>query len=147
MSNDPHQPSIGEEGRKVREKMRFLKQREDIANTERIAQVGGVARQGDPTLGTEHYHLCFQIVGETEMMPMFQMAYPTPRTAYIEVKRLGEESEPNTEWGQDGRVQIETPLAGRTGLWRVIIQVAGCQAKRCQAKKKRSGLLLPSRMN
>jgi hypothetical protein len=138
-----NQPSIGEEGRAIRERNRRLRNQIDVSNTKVVAQAGGVANAGDTALwANEHYHLCFEIVGTGEVMPFFQMAYPTPRSAYLEVKRLGDESEPNTEWGQDGRVLIEAPIAGRSGLFRIIVSVARCVAKRCSRKKK-SKLILP----
>lgn len=138
-------PSIGEEGRAVREKFRKLKQQMDIADTVEVARVGGHINKHDLYTG-EHYHACFEIVGTNEVMPFFQQAFPTQRTAYLYLKQLGEESEPNTEWGQDGRIQIETPLMGRSGLFRVIVSVARCIARRCSGKKK-SGLILPNRRN
>ncbi len=141
------QPSIGEEGRIAREKMRRLKQQVDINNTEEVARAGGVANTGTTALWKgEHYHVCFEIVGTGKVMPFFQVAFPTPRAAFMQLKQMGDDSEPNTEWGQDGRILIETPLAGRSGMFRVICSVARCLARKCSHKKK-SGLILPDRRN
>lgn len=140
-------PSIGEQGRAARQKLRRLKNVVDVADTHAVAQAGGVAYNGDTSLhDSEHYHLCFEVVGETPSTPFFQQSYPTKRAAYLEVKRLGDESEPNTEWGQDGRVQIETPVAGRTGLFRVVVSVAMCVSKKCRRayRLRKNGLVVPS---
>lgn len=139
-------PSIGEEGRVVRDKFRKLKTRVDIENAEQVAKMGGVINK-DAIHQSEHYHACFDILGETQgPVPFFQMVFPTKRLAYAYLKQLGEESEPNTEWGQDGRIQIETPVVGRTGLFRVRVNVAACVARQCSGKK-RSKIILPERMN
>jgi hypothetical protein len=138
-------PSIGEAGRVVREKFNRLRNSMDIADSVKLAAAGGVVNKHALPQG-EHYHACFQMVGSDAVLPFFGVAFPTKRTAYLYLKKLGEDSEPNTEWGQDGRIQIETPVAGRTGLFRVRVSVARCIARKC-AGKKRSRILLPDRRN
>lgn len=75
-----------------------------------------------------HYHIMYDSVVH------WKVVYETQTLAYQEVKRIGEESEPNTEWYEEGPVLIETPLPGRTGLHRVLLQVVPCYLSKCRTQ-------------
>ncbi len=76
----------------------------------------------------EHWHVTY------EGVPDFKRIFLKSSDAYWEVKLLGEKSEPNTEWYEDGRVMIETRLHDRTGLHKVILEVVACTRRACRAR-------------
>lgn len=123
--------------------MRRLKNTVDVNNAVEVARAGGVVSAD--TSSPEHYHLTFQVAGEEAVIPHFGTTYQTQRAAFAAVKEFGDNAEPNTEWGEDGRILIETRLQGRTGLFRLIIGVMGCIATKCQ--QPNSTLILPHRRN
>lgn len=84
--------------------------------------------------GTEpdHYHIIYSI--RNVSIPWYKIAYRTMKEAFTEVKRLGDASEPNTEWYDDGRVAVEKRIRGRTGLYWVELEVAGCIRNRCRPR-------------
>lgn len=143
MSDQPPPiPSIGEEGRRIRKRFKKLKRAtENIDARERLATRGGPLPASIRAIPSpEHYHIVYEYDGN--IVPHFAVRYARQRDAYLEVKRMGDESEPNTTWGDDGRVQIETRLHDRTGLFRVTLRIAACVATRCG--KAPSPILLPT---
>ena len=132
--------SIGEEGRKVREKFKKLKRSKQHAERKEVDKLAAAGRPLKPIISPEHYHVVYQY--EDRAVVHFAAVYPSVRTAYLEVKRLGDEAEPNTEWYDDGRVMIETPIHGQSGLHRIVLRVTACMNTNCG--KTASPLILPA---
>lgn len=85
-----------------------------------------------PPIITEHYHVTY------DSIPDFKKIYTRPRAAYWEVKLMGEMSEPDTEWYEDGRVLIHARLPERTGLHKIILEVTACTMRACRQRIERS---------
>lgn len=138
-----HSPSIGKEGRKVRDRFKHLKRDQKHATSPgRLATRGGPLPAPISAFPSpEHYHLCYTYDGMA--FPHLALAFPSTRSAYVEIARLGTESEPNTEWYDDGRIMIETTIHGRSGLFRLILHVAACMNKQCG--RTASPLIVPHR--
>ena len=83
-----------------------------------------------------HWHILYAGI------PRFSIGYRTQKEAFAEIHRLGQESEPNTEWYEDGRVGIETAIHGRVGLYWVELEVAGCIKHGCEPVDE-NGFRLP----
>ena len=72
----------------------------------------------------------------------------TAREAYARVREMGEESEPQTEWYENGLVGIETRLHGRSGRWWIVLEVSRCVRSACRQflprdMRKRQMIVLP----
>jgi len=83
--------------------------------------------------GTEpnHYHIIYTNLTEGTQLIRYKVAYKKQRDAYTELKRLGDAAEPNTEWGDDGRIRFETAMHERPGLFFFEAEVAGCIRRAC----------------
>jgi hypothetical protein len=77
-----------------------------------------------------HYHLAYNDIVH------WSVVFETQTLAFKEMHRLGQESEPNTQWYEEGPVMIETSLPGRTGLHRILLQAVACHHASCIAKAK-----------
>lgn len=130
--NDPN-VSIREEGRRVAERNRKRSLTHQGREQRRFQTLGGM--NSEPGLvqvpRPSHYHIAYELPAEQRLVVHFQQRYDTQRQAYAEVHRMGMESEPQTEWYDDGRVMIETTLHGRSGLFRIVLRVAACINKKC----------------
>jgi len=87
-----------------------------------------------PAPTPEHHHIVYHVVSgdEPASVPYYKEAWMNVRDAYVRVAEMGRESEPNTEWYDDGRVQIETTVHGRTGLYRILLEVVRCVRTQCR---------------
>jgi hypothetical protein len=82
------------------------------------------------------------------VIPYFKEVFGTAREAYARVKEMGEGSEPQTEWYENGLVGIETRLHGRAGLWWIVLEVSRCVRSACRPYlprdiRRRQMLVLP----
>src|SRR5678809_1671194 len=68
--------------------------------------VGGIVIP-DPIPSVEHYHMLYTSVKDDVAIPYWDKVFLSPADIYAEIRRVGEESEPNTEWYDDGRAAIE----------------------------------------
>jgi len=96
----------------------------------------------------EHYHLIYTVPKDDVSIPDFTRLYVTSKEAYEKVWEMGQAAEPNVEWGEDGRVGLETRLHGRADLWWVVLEVAACIRSAClktmsRADQKKRLILLP----
>lgn len=127
-------------GREARAKLAPLKRRTDYFDRDAPERLAKTAIPDPrPFVSPEHYHLTYSCEG-TEV-PHFAVAFTRQREAYLEILRMAHEAGPNVEFYEDGRVMLETHLAGRTGLYRVVIGVAACLSTRCRLRGM--GLILP----
>lgn len=79
----------------------------------------------------QHWHVIYHVPAENVSIPHFRIGFSTQRDALQYIKSLGDQSEPRTEWYDDGKVGIETAMPGRSGLWWILLEVAGCVAQGC----------------
>jgi len=77
-----------------------------------------------------HYHIAYNDIVH------WSTVYETQTLAFKEMYRLGQESEPNTQWYEEGPVMIETALPGRTGKHRILLQAVPCHHASCIEKAK-----------
>jgi hypothetical protein len=130
--NDPN-VSIREEGRRVAERNHKRALKHAAREQRRFQTLGGL--NTEPGLiappRPSHYHIAYELPAEQRLVVHFTKGYDTQRQAYAAVHAMGEASEPQTEWYEDGRVMIETTLHGRSGLFRIILRVAACINKKC----------------
>jgi hypothetical protein len=101
-----------------------------------------------PAPTPEHYHILYHVPSEGVMIPHYAELFMEQRDVYQRMKDMADASEPNTEYYDSGEIMIETPLHGRTGQFRVILEAARCVRRACRpnlprAEKKRGLLLLP----
>lgn len=82
-----------------------------------------------------HYHIIYHVLSENLVIPHFRVAFRTQKAAMLRLWELGRESEPQTEWYDNGMVGIETPMPGRAGLWWIQLEVAGCVAQGCHPEE------------
>jgi hypothetical protein len=104
----------------------------------------------DPEPSPEHYHIIYHVPADDISIPRWDTLYSTLKEANEYVRDLGQKAEPNVEWYEDGRVGIETPMHGRSGLFWIVLEVAACIRSACVAtlrrdKLKRSLILLPGK--
>lgn len=83
-----------------------------------------------------HFHIIYTSLDEGQQSIRYQVAYDTQQDAYRELKRLGDAAEPNTVWGDDGRIRFETRMHGRTGLFWFEAEVAGCVRRACSPDRQ-----------
>lgn len=101
-----------------------------------------------PAPTPEHYHIIYSVPAEGVAIPYMAEVFMEEKEVYARIKEMGDASEPNTEWYDDGSAQIETRLHGRTGMWRVILEPTRCIRRSCRPNlpreaKKGSLVLLP----
>jgi hypothetical protein len=89
-----------------------------------------------------HFHIIYTSLTDNTQVIRYRVAYKTQRDAYAELKRLGDAAEPNTEWGDDGRIRFETRMHGRTGLFWIEAEVAGCVRRACSPDRVAGGHLV-----
>lgn len=94
----------------------------------------------DPEPSPEHYHIIYHVPKEGLSIPHWQTPYIEAHDAWEEMKRVGQLSEPNTEWYEDGQVGIETTMHDRTGLFWVILQAAACIRSTCAPAVRRENV-------
>lgn len=97
----------------------------------------------------EHYHIIYHVPSENLAIPYFQEIFATQHDVYERMQQMGLESEPNTEWYEEGLIGIETTLHGRTGLWWMLLEPARCIRSACRQFmsrefRKRRLLILPN---
>lgn len=109
----------------ARERSRIL--RETMGNR---TLAGLVPNRRPPT--PEHYHLIYHVPSENLAIPYYAEVFATAREAYERMHQMGLESEPNTEWYDEGLIGIETTVHGRTGLWWLLIEPARCIRSACR---------------
>lgn len=85
-----------------------------------------------PTPTPEHFHIIYHVPSENLAIPHYGDLFATQREVYERMHEMGLESEPNTEWYEEGLVGIETTLHNRTGLWWVILEAARCIRSQCR---------------
>jgi hypothetical protein len=101
-----------------------------------------------PAPTPEHYHILYNVPKADVAIPHWAELFTDLKDLYIRMKEMGDASEPNTEWYDDGRVGIETTLHGRTGLWWIVLEPARCVRTQCRAplarmQQKKRLVLLP----
>ncbi len=128
--------------------------RKDRRRFKKQGRFDGVTASGiivpDPLPSQLHYHVIYHVPAEGVSIPHWKMCFLTPNAVREHIAELGQKAEPNTEWYEDGQVGIETSLHGRTGLWWVILQAAGCDRSTCapsvkREQTKRALILMPGK--
>lgn len=110
----------------ARERSRVL--RESMGNPSALA--GLVKARRPPT--PEHFHLIYHVPSENLAIPYYSEIFATAREAYERMHQMGLESEPNTEWYDEGMVGIETRVHSRAGLWWILLEPARCIRSACR---------------
>jgi hypothetical protein len=80
----------------------------------------------------EHYHIIYHVPSENLAIPYYKQVFATQREVYERLQEMALESEPNTEWYEEGLVGIETTLHGRAGLWWLLLEPACCIRSACR---------------
>lgn len=122
------------------------------ATNRRIRRLGGEHGPGvfpRPVRTPEHFHIAYHVPADNIVIPYFAEVFVTQKDAYLRVKDLGEETEPETEWYENGLVGIETTLPGRAGLWWIVLEVTRCVRSGCRqflptTLKRRQMMILPN---
>lgn len=104
---------------------------------------------GRPRNAPEHYHIIYHVPSENLAIPYYKEPFATQHDVYERMQEMGLDSEPNTEWYEEGLVGIETTLHGRSGLWWIILEPARCIRSACRQYitrefVKRRLILLPN---
>jgi hypothetical protein len=104
---------------------------------------------GRPRNTPEHYHIIYHVPRENIAIPYYKEPFATQHDVYKRMQEMGLDSEPNTEWYEEGLVGIESTLHGRSGLWWIILEPARCVRSACRQYMtrefaKRRLILLPN---
>lgn len=87
---------------------------------------------GRPKNTPEHYHIIYHVPSENLAIPYYTEIFATQHEVYTRMQQRGLESEPNTEWYEEGLVGIESTLHGRAGLWWLLLEPARCIRSACR---------------
>lgn len=94
-------------------------------------------KQPRPRNTPEHYHIIYHVPSENLAIPYYKEVFASQQEVYTRLQEKGLESEPNTEWYEEGLVGIETTIHGRTGLWWILLEPARCIRSACRSNLPR----------